>query len=155
MSCKGSKEENSNTQSNTAEQILTDYMSLKDALVATDEKAAAEAGKNLENTLQDFNVDGYTSDEQEELKDIIEVAAEHAEHISRSDIDHQREHFEMLSKDITDMVEITGTEKTLYLQFCPMYADDGAAWLSMEEEIRNPYFGDKMMNCGGVQKEFN
>src|SRR5690625_5478719 len=69
MSCKDGEKENStssvkvnsNTQTNTAEQILTDYMSLKDALVATDEKAAAEAGKNLENTLQDFNVEDRKS----------------------------------------------------------------------------------------------
>jgi hypothetical protein len=52
------------------------------------------------------------------------------------------------------MVAITGTENTLYQQFCPMY-DKGSAWLSMEKEIRNPYYGSKMMACGKVQKEIN
>ncbi|HAT65637.1 MAG TPA: hypothetical protein DCS66_13750, partial [Flavobacteriaceae bacterium] len=47
-----------------------------------------------------------------------------------SAMDHQREHFKILSKDITDMIAITGTENTLYQQFCPMY-DGGSAWLSM------------------------
>jgi len=59
-----------------------------------------------------------------------------------------------LSKDIMDMVAITGTENTLYQQFCPMY-DGGSAWLSMNEEIRNPYYGSKMLKCGKVQKEIN
>lgn len=149
-------EMDSNAQSSQSKQVLADYMALKDALVATDEKAAADAGKKLENTLESFNVGNYASEEQEELKDIIEVAAEHAEHISRSDIAHQREHFEMLTKDITDMIAITGTETTLYQQYCPMYANDkGGAWLSMEKEIKNPYFGDIMMSCGEVQKEIN
>ena len=26
----------------------------------------------------------------------------------------------------------------------------GADWLSNEAQIRNPYFGDKMMKCGSV-----
>jgi hypothetical protein len=58
----------------------------------------------------------------------------------------------MLSKDMMDMVAITGTDATLYQQFCPMY-DKGSAWLSMEKDIKNPYYGSKMMNCGKVEKE--
>ena len=145
----------SDDQNSDAKQVLADYMTLKDALVATDESAAAEAGKKLETTFKGFNVNGYTAAQQKELKEIIESAMEHAEHIGRSDIAHQREHFQMLNKDITDMVAITGTDKTLYQQFCPMYADGGGAWLSMEKNIKNPYFGSKMMKCGEVQKEIN
>lgn len=145
----------SNTQNSDSKQVLADYMTLKDALVATDESAAKNAGKTLETTFKGFSVSGYTAGQQKELKEIIESATEHAEHISRSDLAHQREHFKMLSKDIVDMVAITGTENTLYQQFCPMYADGGGAWLSMEKNIKNPYFGSKMMNCGKVQKEIN
>src|SRR5690554_2546135 len=145
----------SSIQNEGAKQVLADYMSLKDALVDTDEKAAANAGKKLENTLENFKSDSYNSEDQKELKDIVESATEHAEHISRSDIAHQREHFLMLTKDITDMVAITGSENTLYEQFCPMYEDDVGAWLSMKKEIRNPYFGDKMLKCGEVQREIN
>ncbi|HBR54828.1 MAG TPA: hypothetical protein DEA82_11870, partial [Flavobacteriaceae bacterium] len=95
----------------------------------------------------------YSDSEQQELKDIIEDATEHAEHISESDMAHQREHFKILSKDVTDMVAITGTEMKIYEQFCPMYDNNkGGAWLSMNEEIRNPYFGDKMLKCGKVQR---
>lgn len=145
-----------NAQNSEAEKILADYMTLKDALVATDESASAKAGKQLENTLKSFDVSSYTPEQQKELKDIIEVATEHAEHISRSDVAHQREHFQMLTKDITDIVAITGTSHTLYQQFCPMYNNNkGGRWLSMEKEIRNPYFGSKMMKCGKVQKQIN
>ncbi|MEO9021768.1 MAG: DUF3347 domain-containing protein [Ginsengibacter sp.] len=172
MSCKdGKKEESSATmdsevsqeqgststsdaQNPESQQVLADYMSLKDALVATDEKAAADAGKKLESTLKSIKLDSYTSEEQKELKEIIESATEHAEHIGKSDMAHQREHFQMLNQYVTDMVAITGTANTLYQQFCPMYGE-GGAWLSMEKEIRNPYFGSKMMKCGEVQKEIN
>lgn len=138
-----------------AQKVLADYMALKDALVATDENAAATAGKNLESTLNAFNLNNFTPEQQSELKDIIEDATEHAEHIGKSKIDHQREHFQILSKDMMDMVAITGTNKTLYQQFCPMYDKEGGVWLSYEKPIQNPYFGSKMMKCGEVQKEIN
>ncbi|PXX28171.1 DUF3347 domain-containing protein [Arenibacter sp. ARW7G5Y1] len=141
-------------QNSDAKQVLADYMALKNALVATNKEDAAKAGKKLESSLNSFDVSSYTSEEQTELKDIIADAKEHAEHIGKSEMDHQREHFKTLSKDILDMVAITGTETTLYQQFCPMY-DGGSAWLSMEKEIKNPYYGSKMMACGKVQKEIN
>jgi len=143
-----------NSQNSGAQKVLADYMSLKDALVATNKDAAAKAGKKLENTLKNFDVSSYTSKQQKELKDIIADAKEHAEHIGRSEMDHQREHFKVLSKDIIDMIAITGTENTLYQQFCPMY-DKGSAWLSLNKEIKNPYYGSKMLKCGKVQKEIN
>jgi hypothetical protein len=143
-----------NSQNSDAQKVLADYMALKDALVETDKDEAAKAGNKLNNTLSEFDISGFTSEQQKELKDIIADAKEHAEHIGKSEMDHQREHFKTLSKDIMDMVAITGTENTLYQQFCPMY-DGGSAWLSMNEEIRNPYYGSKMLKCGKVQKEIN
>jgi hypothetical protein len=41
----------------------------------------------------------------------------------------------------------------IYKQFCPMAFDNkGAYWLSSNEEIMNPYFGDKMLHCGKVEE---
>ena len=134
--------------------ILNDYFNLKDALVSDDNAKAKELGATLAKSFGNLNVSNYTDAQKADLKDIIEDAVEHAEHISESDIDHQREHFKILSKDVTDMVAITGTENTLYQQFCPMY-DGGSNWLSMSEEVRNPYYGSKMLKCGKVQKEIN
>ncbi len=144
----------SNAQDSDAKQVVADYMALKDALVETNKDKAAKAGKKLESTLSGFNVSNYTSEQQKELKDIIDDAKEHAKHIAKSPIAHQREHFKILSKDVVDMIAITGTETTLYQQFCPMY-DKGSAWLSMSKDIKNPYYGSKMLNCGKVQKEIN
>jgi len=31
------------------------------------------------------------------------------------------------------------------------FGNEGADWLSKEEAIQNPYFGDKMMKCGVVK----
>jgi hypothetical protein len=143
---------NDNSQDAMAEAILKDYFNLKDALVGDDNSKAKDLGMTLTKSLKSFDATSYSETEQKELKDIIEDATEHAEHIGESDIKHQREHFKMLSKDVTDMVAITGTATKLYEQFCPMY-DGGTAWLSAKEEVRNPYYGSSMLKCGKVQRE--
>ena len=134
--------------------ILNDYFNLKDALVADDNAKAKELGATLATSLGKLDISKYTDAQQSELKDIMEDAIEHAEHISESDIKHQREHFKVLSKDVTDMVAITGTQVKLYEQFCPMY-DGGTAWLSKNEAVLNAYYGSSMLKCGKVQREIN
>ncbi|WP_010136800.1 DUF3347 domain-containing protein [Ochrovirga pacifica] len=133
------------------EAILSDYLSLKDALVADDSKKSAQNGSKLAASLKAFDTSSYTAEQQKELADIIEDATEHAEHITKSAIGHQREHFKTLSKDIIDMVAISGTTSKLYEQFCPMYGD-GSTWLSLSKDVKNPYYGSKMLKCGSVIK---
>tara|TARA_R110000868_G_scaffold276779_1_gene536537 strand:- start:361 stop:993 length:633 start_codon:yes stop_codon:yes gene_type:complete len=151
----GGKQEMAMSGDGNSQMVLNDYFNLKNALVADDNAKAKELGATLATSLGNLDVSSNFSDNQKnDLKDIIEDAVEHAEHISESDIAHQREHFKILSKDVTDMVAITGTENTLYEQFCPMY-DGGSAWLSMSKDVKNPYYGSKMLTCGKVQKEIN
>ncbi|MFD2586220.1 DUF3347 domain-containing protein [Croceitalea marina] len=151
----GEKKEMAMSGNGNSQTVLDDYFSLKDALVADDNLKAKELGAALAKSLGSLDISANYSDSQKaDLKDIIEDAVEHAEHISESDIAHQREHFKVLSKDVIDMVAITGTEMKLYEQFCPMY-DGGTAWLSTKEEVRNPYYGSKMLKCGKVQREIN
>lgn len=134
-----------------AEAILGDYFNLKDALVGDDSKKAAIAGSKLAISLKAFSASKYSAADKKELADIVDDATEHAEHISKSPIDHQREHFKTLSKDISDLVAITGTKIKLYEQFCPMY-QKGSTWLSKSNEVRNPFYGSKMLTCGKVQR---
>ena len=144
---------NSN-QDESSEVILKDYLNLKDVLVNDNEKKAKELGATLAKNLVNLDLSSYTETQKTELQDIIKDALEHAEHIAKSPLAHQREHFKVLSKDVIDMVAITGTKNTLYQQFCPMY-DGGSAWLSMSKDVKNPYYGSKMLTCGKVQKEIN
>ncbi|WP_083645700.1 DUF3347 domain-containing protein [Christiangramia flava] len=146
--------ENSGKDASSA--IINNYLKIKNALVADNQEDAAEAGGMLVTDFENFDKNGYSSEEQQELTDIIEDAKEHAEHIAESPIAHQREHFDILSKDMIDMIAITGTNIKLYQDYCPMYNDNkGAQWLSSTEEIKNPYMGSRMPGCGKMQKEIN
>ncbi len=136
--------------------ILDNYLQLKNALVADKSEVAATAGKTLFDVFSQFDGAAVDESQKQEVIEIIDDAREHAEHISENSgkMDHQREHFEMLSKDVEDLIAITGTDRKLYKTFCPMYNDGkGGIWLSETKEIKNPYLGGKMPKCGTVQKE--
>tara|TARA_R110000868_G_scaffold254352_2_gene510936 strand:+ start:5817 stop:6401 length:585 start_codon:yes stop_codon:yes gene_type:complete len=147
-----------NTKSNAEDEkaiaLVNGYLSLKEALVSDDNELAAQTSKKLMETMENFEMSHYSNTEKAELQEILEEAMEHVEQISESSIDIQREHFKALSMSVTDMLAITGTNTKLYEQFCPMY-NNGSTWLSASKEIKNPYYGSKMLACGKVQQEIN
>ncbi|MCF6214147.1 MAG: DUF3347 domain-containing protein [Flavobacteriaceae bacterium] len=57
-----------------------------------------------------------SADEHKSYMDIVEDAKEQSEHIAKSPIDHQREHFENLSTDVNDLIVLLGTEKMYYTE---------------------------------------
>lgn len=148
--------ENSSTdiliERRTTSQIIDNYLAIKNALVQDDSKSAANFGQILSESAKIFDVSEYEGNTLVEVKEILEVIIEHGEHISYSDIAHQREHFEIMTTDFVDLIAIAGTDRTLHKQFCPMYDDGkGGIWLSESEEIKNPLYGSKMLTCGSVE----
>ncbi len=141
-------------QNSAATAIVTEYLSIKDALVGDSTEEAADAGRKLVTALEGFDVAGYSDSERKDLLDLIADAKKQAELISESSMEQQREHFKNLNKDVTQIIAITGTKQKMYEHFCPMY-DSGSAWLSASNEVRNPYFGRKMLTCGKVRREIN
>lgn len=141
-------------QNVSSESVLEEYFNLKNALVEDDNNTAKKLGGVLAASLGNLNKSAYTDSQQETLAAIAEDAQEYAVEISGSNLDSQREHFKNLSVIVTDMIAITGSETTIYEQYCPMY-DGGTAWLSTEKAVLNPYYGSSMLRCGTVQREIN
>jgi len=130
--------------------IMDAYLSIKEALVSDDQKKASEYGEVLATAASEFDVKKYPNTE---VNEILEVIQEHGEHIAKSEISHQREHFAELAQELKDLVQIVGTDRTLYAQYCPMYNNNkGGSWLSVSEDIKNPYYGNKMLKCGSVKE---
>ncbi len=146
------------TSTTSIQGILDSYFQLKNALTQDDDKAAGEAGNDVVKALNSFDKTSLNETQAKEYSEIFEDAKEHAEHIGANagNITHQREHFEMLSKDVYDLVKSDGGTQKLYLDHCPMYNNNkGANWISETKEIKNPYLGKKMPECGVVKEELN
>lgn len=144
-------------QNFTITPIIKDYLALKNALVADNDKAAASAGKQLFSTFKNVDMKAIPANKHKQYMEIAVNAKENAEHIgdNAGKIAHQREHLASLSKDVSDLIALFGTTQKLYQDYCPMYNDGkGAVWISEAKAIKNPYYGNQMLTCGSVKKEF-
>jgi uncharacterized protein (DUF885 family) len=137
--------------------LVHNYLRLKNALAKDDAKQAAEAGSAVVADLNGLDPNRLPPDQKMLFQEVAEDAKEHAEHIrdNAGDLTHQREHFAILSKDVNDLLNVFPAGQKLYQDFCPMYNDGkGAIWISEFKEIKNPYYGNEMLTCGTVKKEW-
>ena len=137
-------------------EMVTQYLQIKNALANDNGKDAASAGNAFVESMGKMDKNSLSADKKKTWENLSDDAKEMAEHIGKNadKLEHQREHFDMLSKDMYDMVKAFGGGQTLYHDFCPMYNDKkGATWLSETKEIKNPYLGKKMPTCGSVKEE--
>lgn len=149
--------ENTITEDFSIAPIVNDYLALKNALVNDNDEAAADAGEKLLTTLKNVDMSNIPDKKHKKLMPLLDDAKVNAEHIGENEgkIDHQREHFSFLSKDVRDMITLFGASEKLYQVYCPMYDDgNGAIWISKVKKINNPYMGQKMSDCGKIQKAF-
>ena len=137
-------------------EMVGQYLQMKNALVNDNGKDAAAAGNAFVASMGKMEKTTMSPEKVKIWDDLSDDAKEMAGHIGMNGakLDHQREHFDMLSKDMYDMVKAFGGGQVLYKDFCPMYNNNkGAIWLSETKEIKNPYLGKKMPTCGSVKEE--
>jgi len=74
--------------------------------------------------------------------------------ISNSDdINVQREAFSELTMKMGAVLEGALVDGEVYKLYCPMaFEGKGDYWYANSKEIKNPYFGAKMLNCGRVEE---
>ncbi len=162
MSCKDNKKKQSNVQENHSEMnhdeaheghsmdtalkvafkeekmamVFQHYIHIKTALVNTDAKEA-KSGAEMLNRVTD----------NETLKMVATKIA------NTEDIETQRAAFSELTAQLETLLDDSLSSGELYKQYCPMaFNNTGGYWLSDDKEIRNPYFGDKMLKCGMVKE---
>jgi len=123
------------------ELAYANYLRLKDALVASKTEAAKEAAVKLKTSLAS-------------VKDSKNAVNESTKISKASNLEEMRKSFAVLSTEMKIIVKASElTKGELYLEYCPMANNNaGAYWLSNEKEIKNPYFGDKMLKCGSVKE---
>jgi Cu(I)/Ag(I) efflux system membrane fusion protein len=135
--------------------VFNDYINLKDALVKDDSKKVIVDAKaivvNLAKVdmklLSDSNAHNQWMTIEKKLKSSSNSIS------NMVSIKEQRMEFKQLSSLLTSAVQIFGINEKVYNQYCPMADNNkGAYWLSKEEQVFNPYFGDAMLKCGSVKQ---
>ncbi len=114
------------------------YLELKTAFVKSDLTAVQSAASNIASILTEDTAD---------LKNLAQQMAD------SDDLEKQRELFSEFTDKAGTMFKEALASGTMYKQFCPMaFNNTGAFWYSDTAEIRNPYFGDRMLKCGAVKE---
>lgn len=122
-------------------EVLASYLALKNDLVKSDGAAGQKSAAKLQHELV-------------EVKGCSEAATLAGEIAGTDKVDQQRKAFLTLSKDVITLAKGIKTGRPSFVTFCPMANEGkGGYWLSEAKEIKNPYYGDAMLECGEVKEE--
>ena len=146
----------SNSTKEFAEQLgtlVSNYMNIKNALIDGDVELTKTASNHFESFLAEIDMTQLDKNthknwmkHQSKFKEISN------EIIKTSSMENARISFSKLSNQLIDVLKEFNpkfkTEQAIFIQHCPMALDSGAYWLSFNEQIENPYFGQKMLKCG-------
>jgi copper chaperone CopZ len=135
---------------NQTQAIYDNYFAVKDALIKTDAKIAAEKATALLASLNGIDMAKMKMDDHMAFMKVEKALKADATTISTSnDVAAQRDAFSNLSTNMAAFIKVTKASEPIYLQHCPMYNDGkGADWLSKEKVVKNPYYGSMMLSCG-------
>ena len=149
---------NSDAFNQSYQQLMTGYYSLKDALVASDTAKANAASKELIVYADSLKVGEIKGDStgmiKETAKTFTNTISGSAQALAKeATLEAKRKEFEMISDALWSLTRTVRYDREkVYYQYCPMaFNNKGAYWLSNQATIRNPYFGDEMLECGQVE----
>lgn len=122
------------------DEILKQYLALKNALVASDAQTTQQEAKSLLALSP--------------LKNLAKAYLMTDSIANTNDLVKQRSTFTHLSNELIPVLKNAPVAKgSFYVQFCPMANEGrGGYWLAAEQEVKNPYYGDEMLNCGEVKE---
>ena len=145
--------------------VITQYLSLKDAFVNADTLKIKDAEKKLIAAIDSIKIDELKKDTTgifQSAQLLIGDIRSNAEAIVKeTDITEMRQDFRMVSENLFPLLKTIHYEGVkLYWQNCPMAFGEGkdASWISNTEEIFNPYLGKNhpefkgtMLHCGEIK----
>ena len=138
-------------------EIFKGYLTIKDDLVNSNLDETKASSSKLQKELSSFNQPNVAMETNDSfISASLGINLTLTALIESKDIEEQRDIFQILTAQVEDMIKKFGiNEGTVYNQYCPMaFNNTGANWLSDVDEIKNPYFGDVMLECGEVKAAY-
>lgn len=130
------------TYAQSNQEVLNKYLALKNDLVQANSANATNNIAALKKAIPGSDAEKNTA----LIKAIDKMA-------KANNIDKQRKEFEEVSTLLWKVIkEDKSIDQTVYYQYCPMKK---AYWISKEEGIKNPYYGQQMLTCGKVVEKTN
>jgi len=120
--------------------VYKHYTEIQDALASDDPQGTKDHAKMMVMALS----------QGEKGDDMLEPTKRIA---NSDDINVQREAFSDLTSKMGAALDGAIADGEVYKLYCPMaFEGKGDYWYANSKEIKNPYFGSKMLNCGRVEE---
>ena len=136
--------------------VFDRYFAIQKALADDTSVSAAKAANESLDALRAVDTGLLTGDDHDKwMQASTDIQTRLTKAGQTEDIKSQREEFYLLSQQMTEVARRFGSalQGPVYLLHCPMAFDNkGAGWLQLDDQTRNPYFGDQMLQCGGVEE---
>lgn len=138
-------------------EMVNAYLEMKNALVNSNadeaDKAAAKMAQKAK-VVDGSTIKGTGKEAWEQHASLYLDKLAEMQHVKG--LEEKRSYFGHISEIVYCTVKSFDLKEDmeLYATYCPMAFDGkGAYWLAESKDIRNPYFGEKMMKCGEVKEE--
>lgn len=135
--------------------FFSSYIELKEALVDSDADKVQSEAQEAKAALAKVDMQLVSGVAHNDWMNYVTPMESSLNEIqSAKNIETQRKSFSTLSDNLYKSIKAFGLGgKEAFYEHCPMaFNNEGAYWLSDENKIRNPYFGDKMLTCGEVKE---
>lgn len=137
------------------EKVYKTSLHLNDAFVASDFEEVKEAVAPVQEAISKVDMklvkEKAHMDWMSNLSD-LNMSLDKIKNSNK--ISEQRKYFSTFNDALYKSIKAFGIGgEAVYYQHCPMALNNsGASWLSDSKEIKNPYFGNKMLKCGSVKE---
>lgn len=132
--------------------LYQSYFAIQQALVQSDAKAVAQKANELAGQVKAVKMGELSAKEHNVWMVVMKKLDQQATALkTASGIEKQRVAFASLTETLYPLIKASGSAYKVYYNHCPMY-NGGANWLSKEQEIKNPYYGSKMLTCGSTKE---
>jgi Cu(I)/Ag(I) efflux system membrane fusion protein len=140
-------------------QVYDQYIAYKNALVKSDPSKAQQIVKPLKEALDKTDMNLLKGDAHSIWMVHLNKITKSLEKLmaSEDNLEQQRRALAPISEALYQSIKQFGINSdVVYYQYCPMaIGNQGAYWLSEEEDINNPYFGVAMLKCGETREILN
>lgn len=139
--------------------VIPYYLKISKALAADDGALASHSFLAFQSAVIQFLESNQDAGKDKVLINKIQSLVDKMQHVKHlgTDIAALRKVFDEVSIVLKDVFTNYAYQEDLklYLGFCPMaFNNKGAFWIQDSKEIKNPYYGAKMLTCGEVQAEY-
>jgi Cu(I)/Ag(I) efflux system membrane fusion protein len=136
--------------------VFGDYFTMQQALADDNIQLATGSAKKASDALKAVDMKLLSGQDHDKwMKFSTELESTLSKASESKDIKLLREDFYLLSQQLTKIAKHFGSTEQgpLYILHCPMAFDNkGAQWLQDNDQTANPYFGQMMLQCGGVEE---